>query len=364
MLYTEQQIDFTQEDLFLGKGRNIARLDLPLEPWIEKHTKRAISKLWFPSEFNYSADADDFAKLETKLRTLYFKNLKFQTVLDSVASRSAAELFNPIVTNSVLETWFTTHSFFESIHSETYAEVIKALSPNSSDEFDSIILDEDIQARARSVIEHLNNLNYYNSIYLLRDMGGAMHYNENVHKGLIVQALNALYILESVLFETSFVITNAFAENSLLNETNKSIVRITEDEALHTGLVSYLINKLRKDPSWKLVYDELEDELVAMFKTSLDADKKWTAHLFEDGVRLFGVSETIINRYAEWNIYRRMTAIGLTPIVDKVDNPCSWRSKYLDEDVEIVVALNETLGSNYLLGVLIPDTSDSFYKGL
>ena len=104
-LFNTENINFAEEPLFLGTGRNIARLDLNIEQHIQKQTDNALGLLWFAQDFSYKDDAKDFSNMEKKQQILFLKNLKFQTLLDSVAARSVAEVFIPITTNPQLESW-------------------------------------------------------------------------------------------------------------------------------------------------------------------------------------------------------------------------------------------------------------------
>ena len=51
-------------------------------------------------------------------------------------TRTVTEVFKPITTNPQLEAWWTNHGYQESIHSDSYAELIKALPINSNKVFD------------------------------------------------------------------------------------------------------------------------------------------------------------------------------------------------------------------------------------
>lgn len=105
-LFNPNPINFQSEPLFLGTGRNITRLDLQTSPHITKLTADAIGKMWFAGDFSPSKDSKDYIANSQELNTLYMKNLKFQTLLDSVAARSVAEVFLPITTNPQLENWW------------------------------------------------------------------------------------------------------------------------------------------------------------------------------------------------------------------------------------------------------------------
>ena len=45
-IFTNKQIDFAKEPLFLGAGRNISRLELNIEQHIQKMTDNAIGLMW------------------------------------------------------------------------------------------------------------------------------------------------------------------------------------------------------------------------------------------------------------------------------------------------------------------------------
>jgi ribonucleotide reductase beta subunit family protein with ferritin-like domain len=105
-LLNETHIEFSEEPLFLGSGRNIARLELNIEQHIQKATDNAVGLMWFATDFSYIEDAKDYALMEPKLRELFLKNLKFQQMADSAAARSVAECFIPCTTNPQLESWW------------------------------------------------------------------------------------------------------------------------------------------------------------------------------------------------------------------------------------------------------------------
>jgi hypothetical protein len=46
-LLNENHIEFSEEPLFLGSGRNIARLELNIEQHIQKATDNAVGLMWF-----------------------------------------------------------------------------------------------------------------------------------------------------------------------------------------------------------------------------------------------------------------------------------------------------------------------------
>jgi len=228
-LFNPNNIDFTNEPLFLGSGRNVARNDLNIEQGIQKLTDNAQGLMWFKGDFPYKKDAKDFIKMTPELRNLYLKNFKFQTLLDSIAGRAVAEVFSPVTTNPQLELWWSTHQFFEtSIHSPTYAEILKAMPTDIIEIFDDIIINDNILKRAKDIIDTFEDTIIHNARYNLRHIEPEK-YNENEHKKSIVMSLFALNILEAVLFKTSFVTSFAYKENGIMINATDAIQKIQLD---------------------------------------------------------------------------------------------------------------------------------------
>ena len=178
-LFNTKNINFSNEPLFLGSGRNISRLDLNIEQHIQSQVDDALGLMWFATDFSYNEDAKDFALMDKKIQRLFLKNLKFQTLLDSVAGRSVLEVFLPVTTNPQLESWWTQHGFYETnIHSKTYAEIIKALPVNAKEIFDDIMINNNILDRAKDIMYPLEENVKNNSRMILQ----TQDYNKENHK--------------------------------------------------------------------------------------------------------------------------------------------------------------------------------------
>jgi ribonucleotide reductase beta subunit family protein with ferritin-like domain len=358
-LLDENHIEFSEEPLFLGSGRNIARLELNIEQHIQKATDNAVGLMWFATDFSYIEDAKDYALMETKLRELFLKNLKFQQMADSAAARSVAECFIPCTTNPQLESWWYQHAFFENnIHSKTYAEIIKALPVDAKAVFDTIMIDDHILARARTIMPHFEKLVQMNAKMIL----DSDYYVEN-HRKAILMALFALNALEAILFKSSFLTTFAFKENGLMNATGDAIKKINLDEIGHYSMTVNLLNRLRKDPEWAYLFKILEPQIYALYDESIKADYAWIDYLFEDGVILLGIGDDVLKGYVDYNAKVVMTSIGLTPFKTEVFNPCSWATKY-SKSSNVQTAQKEKGNANYLLGKLNTHIPYSFWSTL
>ncbi|MCF6330281.1 MAG: ribonucleotide-diphosphate reductase subunit beta [Sulfurimonas sp.] len=316
-------------------------------------------------DFSYLQDAKDFDELLSKLQELYLANLKFQTVLDSAATRTVLEVFKPITTNPQLEEWWTVHGFQEAIHSASYAELIKALPLNATKVFDDIMINEDILSRAREIVGRFDDTVKWNAIMItdsFTDDKSVIPYCIDSHKKSLVFSLYALNILEAGLFQTSFITTFAFAENGTMESSGKSMSKIAQDEINHKAMTQHLINRMKVDPNWKYIFEENYIEIIKMYKSAYEADFLWIDYIFRDGARLLGLNAEILKEYAQWNIHRAMSSIGLEPFVDKVtNNPCQWSEKYTKTS-NLQVALNESDGINYLLGKLNKNITQEEWK--
>ena len=358
-LFNQSHIEFANEPLFLGSGRNIARLDLNIEQHIQGQTDNALGLMWFATDFSYIEDGKDFSLMLNPLQVLFLKNLKFQQLLDSVAARSVVECFIPCTTNPQLESWWYQHGFFENnVHSKTYAEIIKALPVNAKEIFDSIMIDENILSRARDIMVHFEELVIQNSRMILNH-----EYDIESHKRSIIMALYSLIILEAILFKSSFLTSFAFKENGLMNATGDAIKKIQLDEIGHFSMTVNLINRHRKDPEWAYLFKELEPLVQSLYLSAVQADYAWIDHLFVDNVILLGIGDDVLKNYVDYNAKIVMTSIGLTPIKDDVFNPCSWASKYTKSS-NVQTAQKEKTNANYLLGKLNTSTPPEFWNSL
>lgn len=358
-LFSKEAINFANEPLFLGTGRNISRLDLSIETHISKATSDAIGKLWFPGDFSPSNDGRDYISNSKELNILFMKNLKFQTLLDSVAARTVLEVFLPITTNPQLELWWIQHGFFEGcIHSQSYADILKALPVDAKAIFDDIMINPAIISRADVIVECFEDTVKHNARMIL-----AVDYDIEAHKVSIVKSLFALVILEAVLFKSSFLTSFAFKENGIYSVVADIISKIAQDESGHYAMGITLLNRLRIDPNWAYIFHNISSEVDTLFRTAIEADYEWIDYLFEDNVRLLGISSAVMKQYVTSNLYTVMNAAGQIPIVDKLPNPCIWANKY-SRPSNVQTAQKEKTSGNYLLNIVDTTLPQNFWETL
>lgn len=92
-------------------------------------------------------------------------------LLDSVQGRAPAMAFLPVISIPELENWTISWDFFESIHSYSYTYIMRNVLIDPSEEFDSIVVNEEIKKRASAISQYYDDLIEYSQYYNLLGEG-------------------------------------------------------------------------------------------------------------------------------------------------------------------------------------------------
>jgi ribonucleotide reductase beta subunit family protein with ferritin-like domain len=345
-LFVDKQIDFRQEPLWFSSGRNVLRTDYVSDSRVNALSEALIGRFWRHTDFTYQQDAVDYTtKMTDSQKKLFDKNFKAQTLADAIISRSANLLFAPLTNNPDMELWFNVFQFNESfIHSQNYGAVLKIIKPNASKDFDDIMVNDNIKVR----LQYLADI--YDKLFKLNIDYWTTNEVTEEHKKTLVLALHVQYILEKGVFQNSFLITFAFKEAGMMRNNSKSIQSIFIDEIIHSAFDIYQIKRLEKDPMFTDIINskEFKDKVYTLYKKAFEIEKEWTNYLFEEDPKLPGLTKKSVEQFNKYNFYEMMEDINLEPIVDKVDNPFLWFSKYKNTK-DLQEALQETEKTSYLI---------------
>ena len=154
----DKNLDFTKQPMFFGEDLQVQRYDNMKYPIFDKLTQQQLGFFWRPEEVSLQKDRSDWSSLRPEQKFIFTSNLKYQTMLDSVQGRGPCLAFLPFVSLPELEGCIITWDFMETIHSRSYTYIIKNLYSNPSEVFDTIISDEKIERRSKSVTEHYDEL--------------------------------------------------------------------------------------------------------------------------------------------------------------------------------------------------------------
>lgn len=345
------------EPMFLGNSVNVSRYDQQRYSAFEKLIEKQLSFFWRPEEVDVSKDRSDWQSLTESEKHIFISNLKYQTLLDSMAARSVNAVFLPLVSLPEIETWVETWAFSETIHSRSYTHILRNLFTNPGEVFDDIIVNPAILKRATSISK------YFDDVILTTQLLQSQGDGEYEVEGRIIEvstrklkerlylAVCSVNALEAIRFYVSFACSFAFAERELLEGNAKIIKLIARDEALHlTGTQHILNNWLsgKDDPEMQIISQELRNEGLQIFLDVVEQEKEWAQYLFKDG-SMIGLNAEILNQYIEYISNQRLTAIGFDAPYSIKSNPLPWMNSYLVSD-NVQVAPQETEISSYLVG--------------
>jgi len=345
------------EPMFLGNSVNVSRYDQQRFIAFEKLIEKQLSFFWRPEEVDVSKDRADWQSLTESEKHIFISNLKYQTLLDSMAARSVNAVLLPLVSLPEVETWVETWAFSETIHSRSYTHILRNLFTEPGEIFDDIIVNPAILKRASSIAKYFDNVILTTQLLQSQGEGSyevdgkTVEVNTRKLKERLYLAVCSVNALEAIRFYVSFACSFAFAERELLEGNAKIIKLIARDEALHLTGTQHILNNWKAgndDPEMKIVSEEMQDEGLQIFLDVVEQEKEWAQYLFKDG-SMIGLNAEILNQYIEYISNQRLSAIGFDAPFDIKSNPLPWMNAYLVSD-NVQVAPQETEISSYLVG--------------
>ncbi|MEY8262660.1 MAG: ribonucleotide-diphosphate reductase subunit beta, partial [Bermanella sp.] len=93
--FNRNTFDALKQPMFFGESVNVSRYDVQKHPAFEKLIEKQLSFFWRPEEVDVSRDRADWQKLSDSEKHIFISNLKYQTLLDSMAARSVNAVFLP-----------------------------------------------------------------------------------------------------------------------------------------------------------------------------------------------------------------------------------------------------------------------------
>jgi len=371
-VFNTEQVNTKKQPMFFGKPLGIQRYDSYKYPIFDKLTTQQLGYFWRPEEVSLQKDRGDYQTLRPEQKHIYTSNLKYQIMLDSVQGRGPGMAFIPYCSLPELEACMEVWGFMEMIHSRSYTYIIKNVYPDPSEVFDTIIGDERILERAKSVTESYND--FINSAQEYGSSNTWKHNIEGVHyaketlndvKRKLYRAVANVNILEGIRFYVSFACSFAFGELKLMEGSAKIISLIARDENQHLAITQNILNKWKEgdDPEMKQIAKEEEEWVYAMFDRAVNEEKRWADYLFKDG-SMIGLNDKLLQQYVEWIANRRMKAIGLKPVYDisANNNPLPWTQHWISSK-GLQVAPQETEVESYVVGGIKQDVTKNTFAG-
>ena len=371
-VFNTEQVNNKKQPMFFGKPLGIQRYDSYKYPIFDKLTTQQLGYFWRPEEVSLQKDRGDYQTLRDEQKHIYTSNLKYQIMLDSVQGRGPGLAFLPYCSLPELEACMTVWEFMEMIHSRSYTYIIKNIYSDPSEVFDTIITDERILERAKSVTESYDDFitaaqNYGSSDQWMFQLENVPLAKETLNdvKRKLYRAIANVNILEGIRFYVSFACSFAFGELKLMEGSAKIISLIARDENQHLALTQNIMNKWREgdDPEMQQIAKEEEEWVYAMFDRAVNEEKRWADYLFKDG-SMIGLNDKLLQQYVEWIANRRLKAIGLKPQYDIAanNNPLPWTQHWISSK-GLQVAPQETEVESYVVGGIKQDVKANTFSG-
>ena len=293
-------------------------------------------------------------------------------MLDSIQGRGPGMAFIPYCSLPELESAMSVWEFMEGIHSRSYTHIIKNIYSDPSDVFDTILDDENIMTRSKSVTESYDDFincahEYDQSNFWQPEWKDHISKEMNMHelKTKLYRAIANVNILEGIRFYVSFACSFAFGELKLMEGSAKIISLIARDENQHLALTQNILSKWKQgdDPDMVEICKEQQPWVEEMFKRCVEEEKAWADYLFKDG-SMIGLNEKLLHQYIEWIANRRMKAIGIKPIynIAAKNNPLPWTEHWISSK-GLQVAPQETEVESYVVGGIKQDVEKDTFAG-
>ena len=371
-VFNTKHVDLKKQPMFFGAPLGIQRYDTYKYPIFDKLTQQQLGYFWSPEEISLSKDRGDYLTLRPEQKHIYTANLKYQIMLDSVQGRGPGMAFIPYCSLPELESAMTIWETMEMIHSRSYTYIIKNIYSDPSEVFDTILDDQNILERAKSVTEAYDDFiraaqEYSSGNQWQHQLEGVSSAKDTLYelKRKLYRAVINVNILEGIRFYVSFACSFAFGELKLMEGSAKIISLIARDESQHLVLTQNIIkNWLNGDDADILqIAKEEESWTVEQFKKTVDEEKAWAQYLFKDG-SIIGLNDKLLNSYVEYIANRRMRAIGLKPVFDTPmsNNPLPWTQHWLSSK-GLQVAPQETEVESYVIGGIKQDVKKDTFAG-
>jgi ribonucleoside-diphosphate reductase beta chain len=345
-VFDTKKVDNTVQPMFFGAPVNIARYENIRYNTFDKLTEKQLGFFWRPEEVDIGRDSKDFRTLSDHEQHIFTSNLKRQILLDSVQGRAPTEAFLPICSLPELENWIVTWTFSETIHSRSYTHIIRNIYNDPSIVFDNLLDNQEIVDCAKDISKYYDNL-----------------INKPTKQNLWM-ALNAVNALEGIRFYVSFACSWAFAELKKMEGNAKIIKFIARDENVHLASTQQMLKLLaRDDPEFAKIKHNNEQNVISLFDSVVQQEKKWAEYLFKDG-SMIGLNAQLLGEYVEWIASKRMHALGLkSPYRVQQANPLPWTQKWISGG-EVQVAPQETEISSYIIGGVKKDVDEQTFAGM
>lgn len=333
--------------LFLGEPLGVVDTVNIQYPQIEELYQKQLGQIWNEFEIDLTQDKMDMLNAPKSTVDLMVKTIMWQTVADSVASRSILETLGKWVSNPELMNLLTIWSFFEVIHARAYSHIIKQTFINPNEMLEQIYGEAEVLQRSEIIVSTFDKME------AMTEEDGI----EAVRKQIVLTIV-ALFALEAIAFMSSFAVTFAITETGIFQGIMKEVKLICRDEVLHTRMDYTILDILKSDPEMVDTIKSCLPEIQNILDSVLQQELNWADYLFSEGRSVVGLNATLLKEYTLHMAKPLYVALGANftePSYDKT--PLPYMTKYIDP-TKMQTAPQELQNDNYLVGAIKDDTDE------
>lgn len=367
-LYNPNFIDFKNEPMFLGSGKNTQRFDDPKIAWLDKSNDIQQGFDWKHDEIPLTADKAEFrTALQDHERFIITKNLQKLIFLDSIQGRGPLMIFGQITTLPELENVILTWEYFEGAkHSRTYTQMLRAYYDKPDEIFNDSFNIPELMKIAKNIRTKYDEAYFHVINYVYKMQRGLEFTAEEDYelRSAVLMLWVEINILEGMRFYPGFAAMWGFKESrDIMSGLSENLQFICRDENEHLALTQHVLKLLKKDETegFMDIFKDHITEIEERFYEAYYEECDWIDFMFSEGAYI-GMNAEILKDYLNYVTIRRMKAIGLKPDRERFDryitkNNLPWIASYINMDSNEKLPQEEKI-LNYVTGAVDNDIDD------
>ena len=274
--------------------------------------KQQQSVMWTTEEIDFSQDHSDWKKMDKATKHFILNIIAFFAGSDMLIVDNLMDNFMSEVTVAECKCFYTLQAFIETIHSETYSQMLQEFSKLEVFETLKQNLDPTEQKKHNQFIDNLmNGIKAIPSIKGKADW--ATKYMDQTKP--FDERLWAFAIFEGVLFSASFCSIYWLRKKNLCHGLTYSNELIARDEGLHAKFGVEMFNMLgASKPSQERVHQILDD--------AVQLEMRFVDEALPE--RLEGINADTMKQYVKYCANHLLSMIQYDVLYKDVTNPYDW----------------------------------------
>ena len=331
--------------LFLGDDLGVMDTVNVTYPQLEELYQTQLSQIWNEFEVDISQDKLDMHNVDEGVVDLMRKTIMWQTVGDTLASRSILECLGGVTTNPELLNLETIWGFFEVIHARTYSHIIKQTVDNPQELMEEVYASKELKDRTKLLIKLFNRMRVSSDeSWCTRTATLKEH---------ILETLTGLLALESISFMSSFAVTFAIAETGVFQGIAQLVKLVCRDELLHAKMGYTILEILKNEEEWDEAFKATQTKRTDIVSKVVESEKSWATYLFSEGREVVGLNEEMLHKYVDHMSEPAYSTCGIHAKGSK--SPLPYMDKWVDSS-KIQTAAQELQITSYTVGEIEDDT--------